>query len=197
MLPNIAHRLGQQLAFHLQTLAEQIDPSKPLTPAMIRTASRYVPLRNLAGSIAVLNDHASVLSLPPPPSHWPEDGKRFDLLAPPETSGSAPALPANLLPWIGASVAGALQTTSILEMKREEWDAAQAAIQKPEAKKSVSPIETRPKPSGRGSFVGVVGGLETGAFGGLSAVSRHLLSPTSESAPRSPPLPRPSSASRR
>ncbi|KDN48225.1 actin-like ATPase domain-containing protein [Tilletiaria anomala UBC 951] len=193
MLPSLPHRLAQQLALSLQTLASEIDSSKPLTPAVLRKANRYAPLRNLASSIGVLNDHAPNLPPIPPPDLPREDKSQVKktLVAPPPMSGSAPVFAANLLPWIGASIVGALQTTSIYEMKREEWDAEQAALHAP-----LGPTLPMPVTFGQGSFMGVVGGLETGAFGGLSAVSRHLMSPTSESTPRSPPLGRSLTGSR-
>ena len=37
------------------------------------------------------------------------------------SSGTAPGFAANLLPWIGASLAGAMKMTAIGETSREDW----------------------------------------------------------------------------
>ncbi|SPO32062.1 related to ACT1 - Actin [Ustilago trichophora] len=115
--------------------------------------------------------------------------------------GSAPAFAANLLPWMGASLAGALKTTSLNAISREAYDEASKSVQDeadatqegvkretdkgeeakersstgPGGEKAATSRPTMMGASKRGSFVGVVGGLETGAFGGLAAVSRHLI----------------------
>ncbi|SPO25264.1 related to ACT1 - Actin [Ustilago trichophora] len=115
--------------------------------------------------------------------------------------GSAPAFAANLLAWMGASLAGALKTTSLNAISREAYDEASKSVEDnadathqgakretgageeakdrsstgPGGEKAPSSRPTMMGASKRGSFVGVVGGLETGAFGGLAAVSRHLM----------------------
>ncbi|PWZ01744.1 actin-like ATPase domain-containing protein [Testicularia cyperi] len=114
--------------------------------------------------------------------------------------GSAPAFAANVLAWMGASLVGALKTSSLTEITREAYDQALAAALAHRRTLSESQMQAnagdagsqqqstsaqgeqsearRPPllgPGNRGSFVGVVGGLETGAFGGLAAVSRHLV----------------------
>lgn len=126
-------------------------------------------------SIAVSNDP------------WPE----HDLAGKDKSGGhggTAPAFAANLLPWMGASLAGALRTTSLNAISREAYDEATKSMQqaaeeaeeggkRAEEEKDDSKGNDRPKLGAikRGSFVGVVGGLETGAYGGLAAVSRHLV----------------------
>ena len=182
-MPSLPHRLSQQLKFRLEALAAQYDPSQPLSPTSLRTASKYVPLRGCAHDIGILNDHAPGYN----PPLCPDVDTRT---LPPPTAGTAPSFAPHLLPWIGASVVGALQTTSIFHTKREQWDAEQE-LNSLHAAPPATPVlgDTKsPVRGGRGSFVGVVGGLETGSYGALSAISRHLLSPTSETGPRSPPL---------
>jgi actin-related protein 10 len=90
---------------------------------------------------------------------------------------------------MGASLAGALKTTSLTAISREAYDEAtnpavpEAKVEAAgggdkEARAGEGAKASRPGMLGaskRGSFVGVVGGLETGAYGGLAAVSRHLV----------------------
>ncbi|SNX83717.1 related to ACT1 - Actin [Melanopsichium pennsylvanicum] len=139
--------------------------------------------KGLHSSIAVLNDP------------WPEvssmkQGKDE------KGGGSAPAFGANLLAWMGGSLVGALKTRSLNAISREAYDEATKTAED-EAKVIQEDVEKENERDGtiaekdkrgtsanrpgmlgankRGSFVGVVGGLETGAFGGLAAVSRHLV----------------------
>ncbi len=63
-------------------------------------------------SIAVLNDP------------WPD---MANIKA--KEGGSAPAFASNLLPWMGASLAGALKTTSLNAISREAYDEATKSLQ--------------------------------------------------------------------
>ncbi|EPQ29977.1 uncharacterized protein PFL1_02650 [Pseudozyma flocculosa PF-1] len=124
--------------------------------------------------IAVLND--------PWPRISPDTGR--------PQGGTAPAFAANLLPFVGTSLLGELKTAPLSEITREAYEEALAVAEKlrkattgessgvpPQQAGGGGSSVTRPMlgPGNRGSFVGVVGGLETGAFGALAAVSRHLL----------------------
>ncbi len=206
MLPNMAHRIAQELSFRLQHgpvpgralsfSAHQGHASVPSSPgpspaALRAKRDKYASLRGLVGTIAVLNDHAPTLSLLPPPSDGarPSSAPTYELAPPAQSSGSATVFPTSMYAFVGASIVGALQTTSLSELKRDAWDAQQRLLllsqqqhQQPEstAADASSAATRRPALAGRGSFVGVVNGLETGAFGALSAVSRHITSPTSE-----------------
>lgn len=169
MLPGFANRFRTQL-----TLAvEQAElPGGMLSVSKFISRSRQEPISlgqaPLQSAICVLNDP------------WPDNaGAKAG-----KGSGSAPAFVASLLPWIGASLVGALKTSALAEISREAFDQALASALVAESNKSptkgtaATEATTSQRPavrgSNRGSFVGVVGGLETGAFGGLSAVSRHL-----------------------
>lgn len=189
MLPGFANRFRTQLAMAIEK-AEQtrgrlsIDKyvgHRLKTPGKgEKTSSEgrdIVQRTSLHGSVAVLNDPWPEIS---PPNQGGKNDKKT------ATGGSAPAFAANLLPWMGASLAGALKTTPLTAISREMYDEATKQTQDKEAatedttekqeEKNKQP--KRPAMAGgskRGSFVGVVGGLETGAYGGLAAVSRHLI----------------------
>lgn len=175
MLPGFANRVRTQLT----SAVKQAElPGGPLSVSSLIPQSHHetsslgqAPLHQ---AICVLNDP------------WP-DAKAG--------SGSAPAFAASLLSWIGASLTGALKTSALAEISREAYDQALASALAGKPHKSTVVASTagatssqRPtvRGSNRGSFVGVVGGLETGAFGGLSAVSRHLVGVGARPDPISP-----------
>lgn len=196
MLPGFANRFRTQLAAAVEK-AEQsggvlsIDRhAPPLGSARdSQVAKKNDQGSSLHRSIAVLNDPWPDVANP-----QMESGKKGRGSA---EGGAAPAFAANLLPWMGASLAGALKTTSLNAISREAYDEAtksghgeteagdDAVGTEREREKertaggnSAGAGTSRPTVLGtskRGSFVGVVGGLETGAFGGLAAVSRHLI----------------------
>ncbi|SJX65902.1 related to ACT1-Actin [Sporisorium reilianum f. sp. reilianum] len=183
MLPGFANRFRTQLAMAIEE-AEEAGGQLSIDRHAVRQrkASQQsddkekVQGSALHRSVAVLNDP------------WPDvsqldhssKGKRAG------QGGSAPAFAANLLAWMGASLAGALKTTLLNAISREAYDEAhnkptqdEAAAEAEEAgqehDKKMPKRPAMPAASKRGSFVGVVGGLETGAYGGLAAVSRHLI----------------------
>ncbi|CDU22934.1 uncharacterized protein SPSC_01564 [Sporisorium scitamineum] len=181
MLPGFANRFRTQLAMAIEK-AEQ--------PGGQLSIDRHAVRRLKVGGQSEDKDrmqgsrlHRSVAALNDP---WPDvshlhlsKGKKS------AQGGSAPAFAANLLAWMGASLAGALKTTSLNAISREAYDEAHSkptqeeAIEREGAGKETEKNEQKrpnmPAASKRGSFVGVVGGLETGAYGGLAAVSRHLI----------------------
>lgn len=199
MLPGFANRFRTQLASAIQK-AEQperelsIDRHSRRLEAAQETGNKQSQETGskLYRSVAVLNDPWPDMTR----SHPSKNGKSSGG----GEGGSAPAFAANLLPWMGASLAGALKTTSLNAISRETYDEATKTVQdeaeaegKDTAEKDKENLteqdkdkdkdkdvkaSTRPAISAaskRGSFVGVVGGLETGAYGGLAAVSRHLV----------------------
>lgn len=182
MLPGFANRFRTQLAAAVERAERSggelsIDRHlRQVKGAKVEEAREEKVGSKLHDSIAVLNDP------------WPDMAN-----AKSKEGGTAPAFAANLLPWMGASLAGALKTTSLDAISREEYDEAnktlhggdeavegEVAREKKEDKASATESSKTTRPavpmaSKRGSFVGVVGGLETGAFGGLAAVSRHIV----------------------
>lgn len=60
---------------------------------------------------------------------------------PPSSAGSAPAFPANVLAWLGASLSGALQLHSRRSLSREEWDASVAAAREVASRLAQSTVE--------------------------------------------------------
>ncbi|PWN52568.1 actin-like ATPase domain-containing protein [Violaceomyces palustris] len=139
----------------------------------------------LSSNLFIIND--------PSPPPMDEEGKALQ--------ESGPAFPANLLGFIGGSLVGAMKTSSLSEINRETYEEEREAMvittlpsnsvafvdpSKAIGAGGSAATTTRPSLIGvgagnRGSFVGVVGGLETGAFGGLAAVSRHLVGSSSNS----------------
>ncbi|KAK0546207.1 hypothetical protein OC846_005365 [Tilletia horrida] len=125
---------------------------------------------------------------------------RYNLLQPLDTdrskpyAGIAPTLSPALLPWIGGSLLGSLRGSSLSLLRgAKTWDLASmnaAAASsfhwlssntlghggEGSGKKAGDGIDSEAAAllGGKGSFVGVVGGLDTGAYGGLAAVSRHM-----------------------
>jgi actin-related protein 10 len=81
---------------------------------------KYIALRSLLPHICILNNPnpSSSLSLPSPSSSSMPMSMSDRAKA---TSGTAPAFSPSLLPWIGASLAGALKTGGV-EVARERWD---------------------------------------------------------------------------
>lgn len=202
-----------------RALAEAASPRAPKRPAHLTVApeekeqglkgassprlrwfeqSRFAPLKSLRDYIAVVNDHHPPLDS----SGRPAGGQG--------RGGTAPSISPVLHAWFGASLAGALKLSSAEETKREEWDSARlaereaAAAEQRRAQEAANREKEKDKAArptwgagGRGSFMGVVGGLETGAFGGLAAVSRHMgrdrerdggmRSPPTSPTPASPP----------
>ncbi|TKY87645.1 hypothetical protein EX895_003226 [Sporisorium graminicola] len=189
MLPGFANRFRIQLAMAIEK-AEQ--PGGQLS--FDRHAFRQLKTNGqsedkekargsgLHRSVAVLNDPWPDMSQLEHGSKGSKGGQ----------GGSAPAFAANLLAWMGASLAGALKTTSLNAITREAYDEThnkatqEGAAESEEAGKDDDKKEPKrpamPATSKRGSFVGVVGGLETGAYGGLAAVSRHLIGVPSSAA---------------
>ncbi|SPC64082.1 related to ACT1 - Actin [Ustilago sp. UG-2017b] len=187
MLPGFANRFRSQLALAIEK-AEQ--PGGELS--IDRHTRRIKPDQD--GKDKQTNEggsklHRSVAGLNDP---WPDVTRSQSSKTGKGSTegGSAPAFAANLLPWMGASLAGALKTTSLNAISREAYDEAtktvqdetetaqEGADQEKENLKEKGAKANRPAMSAaskRGSFVGVVGGLETGAYGGLAAVSRHLV----------------------
>ncbi|GAC99114.1 actin [Pseudozyma hubeiensis SY62] len=183
MLPGFANRFRTQLAMAIEK-AEQpggtlsIDKHVSYRSKANGEVKYSVERSSLHGSVAVMND-------PWPDTSRTEQGNGTGGSNQTNQGGSAPAFAANLLPWMGASLAGALKTTPLNAVTREAYDEATKATQdeagsevteKQDEKDKQQP--QRPALTGaskRGSFVGVVGGLETGAYGGLAAVSRHLI----------------------
>ncbi len=184
MLPGFANRFRTQLAKAVEEAERsggRLSIDRHVRRLKVNAKSEEtdkVEGTSLHGSVAVLNDP------------WPESssstsgGKKSE-------GGSAPAFAANLLPWMGASLAGALKTTALNAVTREAYDEANRSTQDGAEEESKAETDTAekdekkgqekekrpamPMASKRGSFVGVVGGLETGAYGGLAAVSRHLV----------------------
>lgn len=135
---------------------------------------RFAPLSSLAHHVAVLNDHAPRIA---------SDGLAV--------GGTAPSLPLQLVPWIGASLIGSLRSVDSAQVVlREAWDQAQAdqreivakSARQGQPQKDVE-LPTSPTPSSsfasrpgygaqRGSFLGVVHGLDLGSYGPLSAKQR-------------------------
>lgn len=183
MLPGFAHRFRTQLAAAIDA-AEQpggalsVDRNARRIGSTTQISQGTQRGRALSGSVAVLNDP------------WPETAHAAaSKEAGQGQGGTAPAFAANLLPYMGASLAGALKTTSLTAISREAYDEATNPVM-PEAKVEAAGGDDKETRAGegakasrpgmlgamkRGSFVGVVGGLETGAYGGLAAVSRHLV----------------------
>lgn len=202
MLPGFANRFRMQLAAAVEK-AEQPGGKLSIhshaygTKASKEEKEDKEQGSRLYRSIAVLNDPWPDLS-----QSQASKGKGGG------EGGSAPAFAANLLPWMGSSLAGALKTTSLNAISREAYDEVTKpthrngeAVEEGDGKEkekegSGGSKETdnskggsRPalsNASKRGSFVGVVGGLETGAYGGLAAVSRHIVGIPGASQPKSP-----------
>lgn len=129
-----------------------------------RETMRYAPIAHLWQHVSFMNDHA-----PYRHSHHEAQG------------GDAPAFAANVIAWVGASLAGSIRTGSVCEKTREAWEEAEALERERLNRMGNNDDANGARPlfgSGRGSFVGVVGGIHTGAWGALSA---HL-----RAGPRSP-----------
>lgn len=116
----------------------------PPSPPPTRIQVLYSPLKPLVDHVGVLNDWGAGqpfgsssrstrstrstdpdLEAPqpqPPPPQPPPRVPRVPRA--PSTAGSAPAFPPTIVPWIGASLSGALQLVSRRSVNREEWDAS-------------------------------------------------------------------------
>ncbi|KAN0060131.1 hypothetical protein ACQY0O_008105 [Thecaphora frezii] len=189
MLPGLINRFRTQLEVELQRVetqqtaapsgSRQGRASAATAPSPAQTSAEHTPAEDADSGSAVrggmLHRRLAVLNDP-----WPRVSKQLGK----SQGGSAPAFAANLLPFLGASLLGELQTASLSEITREAYDEALLAAEKLRKAATVRDASSNPEactvrpmlgPGNRGSFVGVVGGLETGAFGALAAVSRHLL----------------------
>lgn len=134
-----------------------------------RERFRFAPISSLAPSIAILNDHAP----------------RIDANGGP-VGGVAPSFAVNLSSWIGASLMGSLRVETSDQKSREVWDEEQEEMESTRLKTKKKDLNPRPAMgSGRGSFLGTVGGLDLGTYGPLSAGARGKFSGSN---PRSPPL---------
>ncbi|PWN25105.1 actin-like ATPase domain-containing protein [Jaminaea rosea] len=169
-MPGFAHRMGNELRAVLDEVTEEdlagAMVNLAVTPVAQRgkgagatgggKSARYATLKPLRDELNVANDHS-----------------------PPEGLDSgAPLLPPMLHAWFGASLAGSLRLSSVETVRLDQWQAAtKAAEEQVEKEKEVKTggFAVQPgMPPKRGSFMGIVGGLDTGAFGGLAAVSRQL-----------------------
>jgi actin-related protein 10 len=112
-------------------------------------------ISSLASSIAVLNDHAPRIDA--------EDRSM---------GGIAPYFPANLSTWIGGSLMGSLRIGVVNEMSRDIWDEEQEEIEAAKTQKNTDGPRPGLVSSKRGSFLGTVGGLDTGTYGALSSGAR-------------------------
>lgn len=168
MLPGMINRFRTQLTAALEKAERNRRAAASLSKVQSGTNKLDAP-GTLHTSIAVMND-------PWPLSSKTDSGR--------DLGGHAPAFPANLLTFVGASLAGLLKTSALSEVTREAYDEALSAVERlrEAGDEGTGAIAAESNPSrplmgagNRGSFVGVVGGLETGAFGALAAVSRHLV----------------------
>ncbi|CAO1622768.1 unnamed protein product [Parajaminaea phylloscopi] len=172
-LPGFAHRMRCEVQAKLEAIPDDVADACPLHLQGARVATSktrsypHAPLKPLCDSVAVLNDHRAPLD--------PDSG------LPTSRGGTAPAIPPLLHAWFGGSLAGSLKLSSVETTRREDWDAlklaAASASQNAKAVGDDRKETARPalgSKGGRGSFMGVVGGLDTGAFGGLAAISRHM-----------------------
>ncbi|PWN43370.1 actin-like ATPase domain-containing protein [Ceraceosorus guamensis] len=129
-----------------------------------REIMRYAPIAHLWQHVSLMNDHMPYIH-----SNGQAQG------------GDAPAFAPNVVAWVGASLAGSIRTTSLSERTKEAWEEAEAQERERLNRVGANDDAAGARPlfgSGRGSFVGVVGGIHTGAWGALSA---HL-----RTGPRSP-----------
>ncbi|CAO1627828.1 unnamed protein product [Jaminaea pallidilutea] len=144
-----------------------------------RNDALYASFKQLRDYIAVLNDEN--------PNDNDDNDESQDDERTGSRGGTAAAIPPALHAWYGASLVGALKLSSVETMKREDWDAIKAAKA---AEHSQGGDQRSPGTSGtgvsssrpalasvmatRGSFMGVVSGLETGSHGGLESVTRMM-----------------------
>lgn len=177
-LPGFAHRMRREVQMKLDRIPITFAETRPVYVGSAEVAKgrkrghKYAALKHLRDKVAVLNDHYPDLD--------PSTGR------PIAGGGSTPCIPPLLHAWFGGSLAGSLKLSSVETIQREEWDAlklAAASIHSAGAESTTMAVDDSKsgtlKPAvgskgGRGSFMGVVGGLDTGAFGGLAAISRHM-----------------------
>lgn len=135
----------------------------------VRDRFRWGPISSLAPVVAVLSDHAPRIDA---------DGQ--------PVGGIAPSFPVNLSSWIGASLLGCLRVEAMDQKSREMWDEEEEERRSAKDTRKKKDSHDRPSMgSGRGSFLGTVGGLDLGTYGPLSAGARGTFGGSN---PRSPPL---------